>query len=92
MIVLDDDAAGKLCKRWQRPVTVVRIMSPESYLIDIGDGRVRYVHANVMCNFHVHVQSCDIISEIDVDVDLCLRLLDVMYCPVWMLIVAGLSI
>ena len=56
VIVLDDDAADKLCKRWQRPATVVRIISPDSYFIDIGDGRVRYV------------QSCDIISEIDVDV------------------------
>ena len=68
VIVLNDDAAETLCKRWQRPATVVRVMSPDSYLSDIGDGRVRYVHASVMCNFHVHVQSCDIISEIDVDV------------------------
>ena len=30
-------------------------MSPDSYLIDIGDGRVRYV------------QSCDIISETDIN-------------------------
>ena len=42
-------------KRWQDPATVVCIMSPDSYFIDIGDGRVRFV------------QSCDIISEIDVD-------------------------
>ena len=54
-IVLDDDAADKLCERWRDPATVVRIISPDSYFIDIGDGRVRYV------------QSCDIISEIDVD-------------------------
>ena len=67
VIVLDDDAAGKLCKRWQRPATVVRIISPDSYFIDIGDGRVRHVHASIMCNFHVHVQSYDIISENDAD-------------------------
>ena len=42
-IVLDDDAADKLCERWRDPATVVRIMSPDSYFIDIGDGRVRYV-------------------------------------------------
>ena len=36
--------------------------------IDIGGGRVRYVHARVMCNFYAHIQSYDIISEIDVDV------------------------
>jgi len=67
VIVLDDEAADTLCKRWQRPATLVRVMSPDSYLSDIGDGRVRYLHASVMCNFHVHVQSCDIISEIDVN-------------------------
>jgi len=67
VIVIDDDAADKLYKRWQRPATVVRVISPDSYFIDIGDGRVRHVHASIMCKFHVHVQSCDIISENDVD-------------------------
>jgi len=43
VIVIDDDAADKLYKRWQRPATVVRVISPDSYFIDIGDGRV------VMC-------------------------------------------
>jgi len=43
-------------------------MSPDSYVIDIGDGRVRYVHASVMCNCYARIQSYDIISEIDVDV------------------------
>jgi len=66
MIVLDDDAADTLCKRWQRPATVVRVISPNSYLIDIGDGRVRHVHASIVCNYHVHVPSCDIISANDV--------------------------
>jgi len=31
VIVLDDDATGKLYKRWQGPATVVRIMSPDNY-------------------------------------------------------------
>jgi len=68
VIVLDDDAADKLCKRWQGPATVVRIKSPYSYLVDMGDGRVRHVHASIMYKFHMHVQSCDIISADDVDV------------------------
>jgi len=67
VIVLDDDAADKLYERWQESNTVVRVMSPDSYLVDIGDGRVRHVHASVMCKFHVHVQSCDIVSENNVD-------------------------
>ena len=66
MIVLDN-ATGKLCKRWQGPATVVRIKSPYSYLVDLGDGRVRHVHANKMRKFHVRVQSCNIISENDAD-------------------------
>ena len=33
----------------------------------MGDGRVRHVHANKMRKFHVRVQSCNIISENDVD-------------------------
>ena len=66
VIVLDDDAAGKLCKRWQDPATVVRVLSPDSYLTDIGDGRIRPVHASMMCDLHAHVQSCDIISANDV--------------------------
>jgi len=67
VIVLDDDAADTLCKRWQGPATVVRIKSPYSYLVDMGDGRVRHVHANKVRKFHVRVQSCNIISENDVD-------------------------
>ena len=67
VIVLDDDATGKLCKRWQGPATVVRIKSPYSYLDDMGDGRVRHVHANKMRKFHTRVQSCDNISANDVD-------------------------
>ena len=29
VIVLDDEASGKLCKRWQGPATVVRVKSPQ---------------------------------------------------------------
>ena len=67
VIVLNDDAVYKLYERWQDPATVVRVTSPDSYLVDIGDGRVRYVNASVMYNYHVHMQSCDIISANDVD-------------------------
>ena len=67
VIVLDDDAAGKLCKRWQSPATVIRVKSPYSYLVDIGDGRVRHVHANKMRKFNVHVCGCNVITDSDVD-------------------------
>ena len=67
VIVLDDDAAGKLCKRWQGLAAVVRVKSPYSYLVDMVDARVRHVHANKMRKFHVRVQSCDITSSNNVD-------------------------
>ena len=66
VIVLNDDAVDKLYERWQDPATVVRVMSPDSYLIDIGDGCIRHVHANKMRKYYVHVPSCDIISANDV--------------------------
>jgi len=34
----------------------------------MGDGRVRHIHAKKMRKFHVRVQSCNTISENDVDV------------------------
>ena len=67
MIILDVDASGKMCKRWQGPVTVVKVKAPYSYLADMGDGRVRHVHANKMRKFQVRVQGCNVISDSDTD-------------------------
>ena len=78
VIVLNDDAVDKLYERWQDPATVVRIKSPYSYLVDMGDGRVRDVHANKMRKFHVRVQSCNIISKNDVDFSR--ALVPVLFC------------
>ena len=41
--------------------------SPHSYLVDLGNGNVRHIHANKMRKFLVRVQSCDIVSESDTD-------------------------
>jgi len=67
VIVLDVDASSKKCRRWQGPATVIKVKSPHSYLVDMGDGRVRHVHANKMRKFHIHVQGCNVISEADSD-------------------------
>ena len=67
VIILDDDAAGKMCKRWRGPATVVRVKSPYSYLVDTGDNRVRHVHANKMRKYNVRMQGCNVISENDAD-------------------------
>jgi len=42
---------------------VVKVKSPYSYLVDMGDGRVRHVHANKIRKFHVRVQGCNVISD-----------------------------
>jgi len=65
VIVLDDDAASKMCKRWLGPATVIRVKSPYSYLVDLNDGRVKHVHANKMRKFNVRVQGLNVISEMD---------------------------
>jgi len=36
------------------------VSSPYSYLVDLGDGRVRHVHANKMRKFHVRVQRAEL--------------------------------
>ena len=39
-----------------------------NYLVDMGDGRVRHVHANKMRKFYGRVQGCNVISECDDDI------------------------
>ena len=36
-------------------------------MVDMGDGRVRHIHANKMRKFHARVQGCNVISECDDD-------------------------
>jgi len=67
VIILDVDASGKMCKRWQGPGPVVMVKAPYSYLVDMGDGRVRHVHANKMRKFLVRVQGCNVINDSDTD-------------------------
>lgn len=67
VIVWAPENAGKLSNRWQGPGTVVKIKSPHSYLIDMGDGGVRHMHANKMRRFVARVQGCGVIAESDVD-------------------------
>ena len=58
---LDNDATGKLCKRWQGSTTDYWKLQ-YSYLVDMGDGRVHHIHANKIRKFNVRVQSCNIIN------------------------------
>ena len=67
VIVLAPENVGKLCNRWQGPGTVIKVKSPHSYLVDMGNGNVRHIHANKMRKFIARVQGCGIIADCDVE-------------------------
>jgi len=67
VIVLNDEASGKFSKRWEGPATVLRVKSPYSYMVDMGDGRVRHVHANKLRKFNARVQGYNVICDSDDD-------------------------
>ena len=48
VIVLAPDSGSKLCNRWQGPGTIVKVMSRNSYLVDLEcrPNGTRHVHAN----------------------------------------------
>ena len=56
VIVLARVNTGKMGNRWLGPGTVVRVKSPYSYLVDLGNGNVRHLHANKMRHFIARVQ------------------------------------
>ena len=67
VIVLAPENSGKLCNRWCGPGTIVKVKSPFSYLVDLGNGNVRHMHANKMRHFVARVQGCGVIAESDID-------------------------
>ena len=46
VIGLAPENTGKMGNRWLGPGTVVKVKSPYSYLVDLGNGNVRHLHAN----------------------------------------------
>ena len=67
VIVLAPENTGKMGNRWLGPGTVVKVKSPYSYLVDLGNGNVRHLHANKMRHFVARVQGCGVIAESDTD-------------------------
>jgi len=65
VIVLALECGGKLLNKWQGPVTVVKVMSENSYLIDLGNSGTRHVHANEMRYFVARVHGCSVIDDRD---------------------------
>ena len=67
VIVLAPDNMSKGGNRWQGPGTVVKVKSPYSYLIDMGQGNIRHVHANKIRRYMARVQGCGVIADSDTD-------------------------
>ena len=67
VIMLAPENTSKMGNRWLGPGTVVKVKSPYSYLVDLGNGSVCHIHANKMCHFAARVQGCGIIAEHDVE-------------------------
>jgi len=51
--------------RWLGPGTVVKVKSPYSYLVDLGNGNVHHMHANKMRHLIARVQGCGVITVCD---------------------------
>ena len=67
VIVLAPDSGSKLCNQWQGPGTIVKVMSRNSYLVDLGCNGTRHVHANKIRRFVARVNGCSVINECDSD-------------------------
>jgi len=67
LVVLAADNAGKLCPHWVGPVTIVKVKSPYSYLVDMGNAQVRHIHANKIRKFIARVHGCGVISDRDME-------------------------
>jgi len=67
VIVLAPENTGKMGNRWLGPGTVVKVKSPYSCLVDLGNGNIRHMHANKMRHFIARVQGCGVIAECDTE-------------------------
>ena len=67
VVVLAPDAGGKLCNKWQGPGVIQEVRSANSYLVDLGEGGTRHVHANKIRRFVARVNGCSVINECDSD-------------------------
>jgi len=60
-------------------VTIVKVRSPYSYLVDMGNGQVRYIHANKIRKFVARSHVCGVISDNDVEFGRVLQHVNNMY-------------
>jgi len=67
VIVLASESGGKLLNKWQGPGMVAKVMSQNSYLVDLGNNGTRHIHANKMRHFVARVNGCSVINDGDAD-------------------------
>ena len=65
VIVLTPDSTNKIYSRWHRSCTIAEVCAPNSYIIDMGDGSRRHIHANKIRAFVARSQMISIIREDD---------------------------
>ena len=53
---MPDSTASRAFSQWTGPATVVELLSPYSYVVDVA-GTKRHFHANKLRKFHVRVES-----------------------------------
>jgi len=56
LILMPDSRASRAFSKWTGPATVVEVLSPYSYAVDVA-GTKRNFHANKLRKFHVRVES-----------------------------------
>ena len=56
LILMPDSTASRAFRKWTGPATVVEVLSPYSYAVDVAATK-RHFHANKLRKFHVRVQS-----------------------------------
>lgn len=66
VIILEKDSGSKTFARWQTG-TVVRVLSPYSYIVAMPNGSRRHLHANRMRKLVLHSYNVGIVNDSDVD-------------------------
>ena len=63
VLVLAPNSSNNIYSRWHGPCTITQVRSPYSYVVDMGDGSRRHLHANKIRKFIVRTYLAGIIKE-----------------------------
>ena len=71
VLVLAPDTSKKIYSRRHGPCTITLVRAPYSYVVDMGDGSRRHLHANRIRKFIVLTHLVGIIKEDDDELEKC---------------------